>query len=627
MGIPGDTWTLKELAEYWNSEQGSDPCLDEYASFDDWVEDTIAAMRPVNSSRKPAHKGTRKRLNSSKKSEILELTGWSPDDLAAAFDEWLANGGDEYEEDEQFDAFADAVAEAAELGDTDAFGIPLKASRKMNSSRKVGNNSMRKVIFRGKLNSSRKPAAKGTRKKLNSSWYWDDWDEYCDAIPVTPEMQKAVDTWTDNEGFVVEKALVPRNRKVRALLKGTDAIAMLFTRIPGGTSFDDEAIFGWSGKDVNDDLAPYNLVDILEKAGVNSYEDAMNASRKSARRGTRKKLNSSAADGFEKYFDKVTDQELADYYGIDVKDIIDTNADIEADGYGKVVGHYIPKDEYADVLIDGDWDTLDILEDGTVGFSLGEGGGKATRFYGVDIDSIKEAIAEAGLDSSRKLNSSEEEPGEPAEGVAADGSAAEGVDADGVTAEDNVQDTGIDGGDTAVETAELLDDALIVQNPETKEVSLFVATEEDEALPEFVDVIAEVTPVVEDTILDSSRRLKKFATAKLNSSKGCLNSDAEGVCPGCGNPFDECTCEAGTVAYDEIQLPDDTVVEVENILVVKGEDDDLGLFMPDDADDTVPEDYEVVAVATPVAEVEVLDSSRRLKKAGKKLNSSVKERV
>ena len=105
-----------------------------------------------------------------------------------------------------------------------------------------------------------------------------------------------------------------------------------------------------------------------------------------------------------------------------------------------------------------------------------------------------------------------------------------------------------------------------------------------------------------------------------------MNSDAEGVCPGCGNPFDECTCEAGTVAYDEIQLPDDTIVEVENILVVKGEDDDLGLFMPDDADDTVPEDYEVVAVATPVAEVEVLDSSRRLKKAGKKLNSSVKRK-
>jgi hypothetical protein len=191
---------------------------------------------------------------------------------------------------------------------------------------------------------------------------------------------------------------------------------------------------------------------------------------------------------------------------------------------------------------------------------------------------------------------------------------------------DGVQDTGIDGGETAVETAELLEDAIIVQNPETKEVSLFVATEEDEALPDFVDVIADVTPVAEAEILDSSRRLKKFAAAKLNSSKGCLNSDAEDVCPGCGNPFDQCTCEPGTVAYDEIQLPDDSVVEVENILVVKGEDDNLGLFMPDGADDTVPEDYEVVAVATPVAEVEVLDSSRRLKKAtaAKKLNSSKK---
>lgn len=623
MGIPGDTWTLKELAEYWNSEQGSDPCLDEYASFDDWVEDTLAAMRPVDSSRKPAHKGTRKKLNSSKKSEILELTGWSHDDLAAAFDVWLANGGDEYEEDEQFDAFADAVAEAAELGDTDAFGIPLKASRKMNSSRKVGNNSMRKVIFRGKLNSSR-------RKKLNSSSDIDNpmYAEYYDKVATIEQAAKRLAA----DGGMTEADTVGSLTDMVAETEGNNYGKVVGFLVPKPKYYDvlDEnnlsILFVLDNGDIGRQFGrrfygvDKELTELVDMELLNSSRRKLKSSRKSARRGTRKKLNSSAAGGFEKYFDKVTDQELADYYGIDVKDITDTNADIEADGYGKVVGHYIPKDKYADVLIDGDWDTLDILEDGTVGFSLGEGGGKATRFYGVDIDSIKEAIAEAGLDSSRKLNSSEEEPGEPAEGVAADGSAAEGVDADGVTAEDNVQDTGIDGGETAVETAELLDDALIVQNPETKEVSLFVATEEDEALPEFVDVIAEITPVAEAEILDSSRRLKKFATAKLNSSKGCLNSDAEGVCPGCGNPFDECTCEAGTVAYDEIQLPDDTVVEVENILVVKGEDDDLGLFMPDDADDTVPEDYEVVAVATPVAEVEVLDSSRRLKKAGKKLN-------
>lgn len=536
MGSRGDVWTVAELADYWNREQVNDLILSEYATYEDWLDDTLAAMRPLDS------------------------------------------------------------------------------SRKVNSSRKEGNNSMRKVIFRGKLNSSRR------------------------------------------------------------------------------------------------------------------------------------KLNSSADGGFEKYFDRVTDKGLADYYGIPVTDITDTNADIEAYGYGKVVGHYIPKDKYAEVLVDGDWDTLDILEDGTVGFSLGEGGGKAVRFYGVDIDSIKEAVEYAGLDSSRKrmnssrrkkLNSSKadeaknyrynlykktkdgwvleafydlldeaeenaklyrswgydveirENPDAPKRtredlnerrvkqaegykyhvyqnegkgwfiyswydsladakadvrqleewGVQAeirDGSSGKRINSsrkmnssrrkrlhsseEAVPGDDAIQNTGIDGGDTEAETAELLDDALIVQNPETKEVSLFVATEDDEALPESVDVIAEVTPVVEGAVLDSSRRLKRFAAAKLNSSKGCLNSEAEDVCPACGNPVAECTCEPGTVAYDEIQLPDDTVVEVENILVVQGEDDDLGLFMPETADEAVPDEYEVVAVATPIAEAEVLDSSRRLKKADKKLN-------
>lgn len=126
-----------------------------------------------------------------------------------------------------------------------------------------------------------------------------------------------------------------------------------------------------------------------------------NASRKPGK-SFRRVLNSARDAGFEKYFDRVTDQQLADYYGIPVEDITDTNDDIERANYGKVVGHYIPKDEYAEVLVDYDWDTLDILEDGTVGFSLGEGGGKAVRFYGVDIEAVEDAIKDAGLNSSAR---------------------------------------------------------------------------------------------------------------------------------------------------------------------------------------------------------------------------------
>ena len=432
LGSRGDIWTIAELADYWTREQANDPILSEYATYEDWLEDTLTMMRPVNSSR-------RKKLNSHAKPESQFQ---SPTDAAIFFNH--AGYSDERVERELKDAgysdryiqrVLDVLGELASAESDDT----LNSSIRTNSNRKVGNSSMRKVIFRGKLNSSRKRMNSSRRKRLNSS-------------------------------------------KKSEILELT----------------------GWS----HDDLA----------------------------------------DAFEQW-------------------IYDGGGEYEEDEQF---------DRFADAVAE----------------SVGRG--DTEDYFGIPLKASRR----------KRLNSSE----------------------DDVTADDDVQDTGIDGGDTATETAELLDDALIVQNPETKEVSLFVATEDDEVLPESVDVIAEVTPVVEDAVLDSSRRLKRFAAAKLNSSKGCLNSDAD-VCPSCGKPANECTCEPGTVAYDEIQLPDDTVVEVENILVVQGEDDDLGLFVPETADEAVPDEYEVVAIANPVAEAEVLDSSRCMKKSNaKKLNSSVKKR-
>lgn len=57
----------------------------------------------------------------------------------------------------------------------------------------------------------------------------------------------------------------------------------------------------------------------------------------------------------------------------------------------------------------------------------------------------------------------------------------------------------------------VVDEMLVVQDPETNEISLFVPTEEDESLPENVEVIGEVV-AADDTVLDSSRR-------KLSASK------------------------------------------------------------------------------------------------------------
>lgn len=79
-----------------------------------------------------------KGIFASKKSELMELTGWSPDDIAEAFDQWVYDGGSKYDEDEQFDRFADAVAESVELGETEEyFGIPVKCSTCRPARRKV----------------------------------------------------------------------------------------------------------------------------------------------------------------------------------------------------------------------------------------------------------------------------------------------------------------------------------------------------------------------------------------------------------------------------------------------------------------------------------------------------------
>lgn len=599
MGSRGDVWTIAELADYWNREQHSDPCLDEYASYEDWLDDTLAAMRPVNSSRKPASKSTRKRLNSSKKSEILELTGWSHDDLAEAFDEWLANGGDEYEEDEQFDAFADAVAEAAELGDTDAFGIPLKASRKMNSSRKVGNNSMRKVIFRGKLNSSR---------KLNSAAGSNDVSGMLKAALAKTQLPNdfnySTPRRTDDGMLTTLTVRLPDGSKSWAdkcyiegdLATGDWAFGSYAPdgQQPAAGSFGFQTVSGldteakavaWLKKQLEDcakfykENPPKRIARVLD-----SSCKRMNSSRT--------KLNASLVDTFLQYHD---DAENYDHQSMNYDEL-----------YDKLTTYAKPGENPEGMNVDELFVRAPEAE-------------QRAMIALIDPENWRE-----DFDSSRKLNSSE---GESEDDADAGESVGEGADAPASEGETEVQDTSVEGGEDAAETAEILEDALIVQNPETKEVALFVPDADDETVPEDVDVIAEVDVVADETeVLDSSRRLKKFATAKLNSSKGCLNSDAD-VCPGCGKPYDECECEPGTVAYDEIQLPDDTVVEVENILVVQDDEGELGLFMPEDAEEAVPEGYEVVATATPAAEVDVLDSSRRMKKSNaKKLNSNAKRK-
>lgn len=55
-----------------------------------------------------------------------------------------------------------------------------------------------------------------------------------------------------------------------------------------------------------------------------------------------------------------------------------------------------------------------------------------------------------------------------------------------------------------------VNDMLVVQDPETKEISLFVPTEDDDAVPENVTVIGKVCPADDAAVLDSSRRYVKI---------------------------------------------------------------------------------------------------------------------
>lgn len=593
LGTRGDIWTIAELADYWTREQANDPILSEYATYEDWLDDTLTMMRPVNSSR-------RKKLNSSVESQVWYHVSPGPID---SFDVAVSKeiglhcgitpeyGLRRYPNGYIYEVTVTPGIRCAELPDEIEFWASFDTPRLLQKAgyaddKAVENLKAKLRTVAGDKDKNRK-YSKIIRDYLLSLGYsaftytnTKEVKERCICIFDSAAIQDMRDVTADYKSHAKPES---------QFQSPTDA-AIFFNH----AGYSDERVeqelkdAGYSDRyiqrvlDVLGELASAESDDTLNSSiRTNSNRKVGNSSmRKVIFRGklnsSRKRMNSSRNPKYTAY--SISDLgALEDEYGYGPGELVDVVKQGEAAIGGKFLGFTNDDNMYFVFEEDGKPVAYEQSHD---------------RWFPVNSSRKRMNSSRKKVNSSRrKLNSSE----------------------DDITADDDVQDTGIDGGDTATETAELLDEALIVQNPETKEVSLFVATEDDEVLPESVDVIAEVTPVVEDAVLDSSRRLKRFAAAKLNSSKGCLNSDAD-VCPGCGKPADECTCEPGTVAYDEIQLPDDTVVEVENILVVQGEDDDLGLFMPETADEAVPDEYEVVAVATPVAETEVLDSSRRLKK-------------
>ena len=197
---------------------------------------------------------------------------------------------------------------------------------------------------------------------------------------------------------------------------------------------------------------------------------------------------------------------------------------------------------------------------------------------------------EEDLDSNKKLNSAEGEATEKAEEETEEETTSEETTSE-ETAEEEIEVT----------------DLLIVQDPESKELSLFIPDTPEETVPEDVEVIATVeAATVED--LDSSCGGKK----KLNSSE---EDDAETATE------DEAKESESTEAEEEavVELPDGETVEVEDIFVVQTDDGEYDLFIAEE-DAELPEEVEVVGEAVAVDEDEILNSSRQLKK----LNSSTK---
>lgn len=235
------------------------------------------------------------------------------------------------------------------------------------------------------------------------------------------------------------------------------------------------------------------------------------------------------------------------------------------------------------------------------------------------LRSVLEKAQAARLNSSlrpmprRKLNSSEED-------------AFDDVDFD-VTDDAEIIDTDVDNTAEAIPAEEVptnddgavdVTELLIVQDPESKELSLFIQDTEDETLPESVEVIAAVDPATEADLDSSCGGKKKLNSSEEDGAEKAADDDAD------AEKADDTETETETEESVEIELADGDTVAVDDIYVVQSDDGELDLFIAEEGAE-LPESVEVVGEAVAVDESEVLDSSRKMIKRGKALNSGKKE--
>lgn len=237
------------------------------------------------------------------------------------------------------------------------------------------------------------------------------------------------------------------------------------------------------------------------------------------------------------------------------------------------------------------------------------------------LRSVLEKAHAARLNSSlrpmpkrNRLNSSEEDAFDDADFDVTEDTEIIDADVDNTAEAIPAEEVPVDA-DGAVDVTELL----IVQDPESKELSLFIQDTEDETLPESVEVIAAVDPATEADLDSSCGGKKKLNSSEEDGAENAADDAAD------AEKADDAETETETAEEEiEIELADGDTVAVDDIYVVQSEDGELDLFIAEEGAE-LPESVEVVGEAVAVDESEVLDSSRKMiKRTGAKLNAGKK---
>lgn len=348
----------------------------------------------------------------------------------------------------------------------------------------------------------------------------------------------------------------------------------LKVQMRAGKTADDIRIINKTGKVVAEGTVKldsskkgYQTADVVKV--VNQISTKLNASRKTARRGRlsssmncrrdRRKMNASRNEWWREYYDEISREDLGDIIGYGDKEFEEDEAAYARYAGSPVVGYLIAKPEYEDALSQESFDMPALLQDGTVCILMGN------RVYDVYEGDVRDLVEEDDeddydLDSSRrKLKASRRRKMNAGCHGKKKLNAEDDVDTDkyvGDDAEfvDDVESIVTDEAGNEI----VVDEMLVVQNPDTNEISLFVPTEEDDQVPENVEVIGEVVSSDSEAVLDSSRKL--IASRKKNKMNASAGSDLSEVASALATAFPRTKVTLAVIA----ESPEGPVTIVKN---------------------------------------------------------------